>query len=140
MTKGAGWPVTMNGRVFVARLPRVSRTSTAMPELPAIAGVPTSSPPVDKTMPEGSGAVEAQVYGVLPPNADHWKLYGFPTVAPGSTIVVIVGPLLHHGAASRLNANKNEEIVMSAVLAILAILAVLAVLAVRPFSNIIILQ
>ena len=66
-------------------------------ELPAVVGVPDSTPDDDSVIPPGSVPDDtAKLYGAVPPLAVSVWLYGVPTVPAGSVdgLSVIAGQLM----------------------------------------------
>src|SRR5512140_97058 len=58
---------------------------TVKPEVPAIVGVPESSPPEESVRPTGRlPEAKTKVYGAVPPVAERSWLYATPTVPVGS--------------------------------------------------------
>jgi hypothetical protein len=85
-----GAAVTVTENAFVAVPPPV--TWTVKFEVPAVVGVPDSTPPEERVSPAGSVPADTdQLYGTAPPVAANVWLYGVPTVPGGSEAVVIVG-------------------------------------------------
>jgi hypothetical protein len=82
--------VRPSGKFFVAEAPSAPVTRTVKLDVPVAVGVPSRSPEGLRFNPAGRLPEEiAQLYGVVPPDAENDMLYGVPTVPVGREAVVI---------------------------------------------------